>query len=99
MDITLLYFEDCPNWKLAEERLVALAKGRPDLAVTHRLVQTTAEAERLGFLGSPSIQVNGVDVFAEPGSQVGLSGRRYSTPDGYQGAPSLEQLKGVLTNA
>ncbi len=99
MDITLLYFEDCPNWKLAEERLAALAKERPDLTVTHRVVRTTAEAEQVGFLGSPSIQVDGVDVFAEPGSQVGLSCRRYTTPNGSQGAPSLEQLKGVLTNA
>lgn len=99
MDITLLYFEDCPNWKLAEERLVTVTKTRPDVRVMHALVHTPAEAERLGFLGSPSIQVDGVDVFAEPGSQVGLSCRRYSTPDGYQGAPSLEQLRGVLTGA
>lgn len=99
MDITLLYFEDCPNWKLAEERLAAVVSERPDVRVKHVLVHTPAEAERLGFLGSPSIQVNGVDAFAEPGSQVGLSCRRYSTPDGYQGAPSMEQLRGVLTDA
>ncbi|MGB3829654.1 MAG: thioredoxin family protein [Ornithinimicrobium sp.] len=96
MDITLLYFKDCPNWELAERRLVASITGRPDLTVTHQLVETPAEAERLGFLGSPSIHVDGVDVFAEPGSTVGLSCRRYSTPDGYQGAPSLEQLRAVL---
>ncbi|MGC1209247.1 MAG: thioredoxin family protein [Ornithinimicrobium sp.] len=99
MDITLLYFEDCPNWKLAEQRLAAMAKDRPDVRVIRALVRTPAEAERLGFLGSPSIQVDGVDVFAEPGSQVGLSCRRYWTPDGYQGAPSLEQLTGALTGA
>lgn len=99
MDMTLLYFEDCPNWKLAEERLATVTKTRPDVSVAHRLVRTPAEAERLGFLGSPSIQVDGVDLFAEPGSQVGLSCRRYSTPDGYQGAPSLEQLRALVTDA
>ncbi len=99
MDITLLYFEDCPNWRLAEERLATMVKDRLDVRVMHRLVQTPDEAERLGFIGSPSIQVDGVDLFPEPGSQVGLSCWRYPTPDRYQGAPSMEQLKGVLTDA
>lgn len=99
MDITLLYFENCPNWRVADERLAILATERPDIAVTHNLVETPAEAQRLGFLGSPSIQVDGVDVFAEPGLQVGLSCRRYPTPDGYAGAPTLEQLRAVFADA
>jgi len=40
-----------------------------------------------------------VDVLAEPGSQVGLSCRRYPAADGYEGAPTLEQLRAVLTGA
>ena len=99
MEITLLYFEDCPNWKVAEERLSALAAERGDIRVTRHLVETQAEAERTGFLGSPSILVDGVDVFAEAGSEVGLSCRRYLTPDGYEGAPTLEQLAAVLSDA
>ena len=96
MDITLLYFEGCPNWTLADERLTALAAERPDLRVTRHLVDTPEEAERTGFHGSPSILVDGVDVFAEPGSVVGLSCRRYLTPNGYEGAPTLEQLRAVV---
>ncbi len=99
MDITLLYFEDCPNWKAADERLALLASERSDITVTRQRVETTQEAERVGFLGSPSIQVDGVDVFAEPGSRVGLTCRRYSTPDGYQGAPTLGQLRAALSDA
>ena len=99
MDVTLLYFEDCPNWKLADERLAALAAERPEIHVTHHLVETLEEAERTRFHGSPSIQVEGVDVFAAPGSEVGLSCRRYPTSDGYEGAPTLEQLLAVLTDA
>ncbi len=99
MDITLLYFEDCPNWKLADQRLTAIAAERDDITVTRHLVDTPAEAERTQFRGSPSIQVDGVDVFAEPGSEVGLSCRRYLTPDGYEGAPTLEQLRAVLADA
>ncbi len=99
MDITLLYFEDCPNWKVADERLTAIAAERPDIRVTRHLVDTVAEAERTRFHGSPSILVEGVDVFAEPGSAVGLSCRRYLTQDGYEGAPTLDQLRAAIAEA
>jgi len=99
MDITLLYVEDCPNWKVADERLSAIAAERADIRMTRHLVETAAEAERTRFHGSPSILVDEVDVFAEPGSEVGLSCRRYLTPDGYQGAPTLDQLRAALAGA
>jgi hypothetical protein len=99
MDITLLYFEDCPNWKVADKRLRALASERRDVRLTRHLVETPAEAKRTGFHGSPSILVDGVDVFAEPDSEIGLARRRYHTPDGFQGAPTLEQLRTVLADA
>ncbi|MBG6215310.1 hypothetical protein RCH23_003250 [Cryobacterium sp. CAN_C3] len=98
MDVTLLYFKACPNWKVADERLNLLVGERPDINVRHQLVETPEQADRVGFLGSPSIHVGGVDVFAEPGSQAGLTCRRYPTPNGYEGAPTLEQLRTVLTN-
>ena len=99
MDVTLLYFQGCPNWELADAHLQTLAAERGDLVVTRRLVETAAEAERVGFLGSPSIQVDGGDVFAGPGAQVGRTCRRYVTPDGVAGAPTVDQLRAVLTGA
>ncbi len=99
MVITLLYFQGCPNWKAAGQRLALLAAERPDIRVAHLLVETPEEADRVGFLGSPSIRVDGVYVFAEPGARVGLTCRRYRTPDGLEGAPTLEQLRAVLSDA
>lgn len=99
MDITLLYFEDCPNWKVADERLTALAAERPEIRLRRLLVDTVEEAERTRFHGSPSIQIDGVDAFADPGAAVGLSCRRYPTPDGFEGAPTLEQLRTALSDA
>lgn len=96
MDIALLYFDDCPNWKIADERLAAIAAERSDLTVARHLVDTAEEAERLGFHGSPSILVDGVDIFAEPDAGVGLSCRVYRTPDGTAGAPTIEQLRAAL---
>lgn len=99
MDITLLYFDGCPNWKVADERLVAIAAERPDITVTHHLVESVEEAERLGFHGSPSILVDGIDVFAAPDAGIGLSCRVYQTPDGPAGAPTVEQLQVVIAHA
>ena len=99
MDITLLYFTDCPNWKVADERLMAIAAEHDDIRLTRHLVETPEEAERTRFHGSPSILVDGVDAFSEPDSEVGLSCRRYLTPDGYEGAPTLEQLRAALPDA
>lgn len=99
MDITLLYFEGCPSWKIADERLRTIAAERRDIRVTRHLVETPAEAERTQFHGSPSIVVDGVDLFSEPGDGVGLACRLYATPAGYQGAPTLEQLRAALIDA
>jgi len=96
MDIALLYFDDCPNWKVVDERLSAIAAERVDLTVTRHLVETLEEAERVGFHGSPSILVDGVDVFADRDAGVGLSCRVYRTPDGLAGAPTVEQLRAAL---
>jgi hypothetical protein len=99
VDVTLMYFDDCPNWKVADGHLRALAAEVDDLGVTRHLVETPEEAERVRFRGSPSILINGVDAFADPDAPVGLSCRVYQTPDGPAGSPTIEQLRAVLTAA
>ena len=96
MDITLQYFDGCPNWKVADERLASLVEGNPGIVVTRHVVDTVEEAERVGFRGSPSILIDGIDPFARAGDPIGLSCRRYLTPDGYAGTPTVEQLKTAL---
>ena len=99
MDITLLYFEGCPNWKLMHERLAAIASERPDVTVTQQLVDSLDDAERLGFHGSPSMLVDGVDPFTTAGAAIGLACRVYQTPEGPSGAPSLEQVRAATAQA
>ncbi len=99
MDIALLYFDGCPNWKITDERLAAIAAERSDITVRHQLVESIEEAERLGFHGSPSILVDGEDAFADADTAVGLSCRVYQTPDGPAGAPTVEQLQAALAHA
>ena len=100
VDVKLLYFDDCPNWRLTEARLVeALATlGDPLPAVTHQRVTTAEEARAAGFRGSPTILVDGHDPFAGPHDPVGLACRLYRTPAGDDHAPSVEQLLSALAN-
>lgn len=97
MDVTLLYFEDCPNWKVADEHLSALTAELPEMTLTRHLVETPEEAERTRFRGSPSVQVNGADLFSDPDAPVGLSCRVYQTPDGPAGSPTIEQFRRALS--
>ena len=96
MDVTLLYFDDCPNWLEADAHLRSLAAELPDVTLTRHLVDTPEEAERTRFRGSPSILVDGIDVLADPDDPVGLSCRMYQTPDGLAGSPTFGQLREVL---
>jgi hypothetical protein len=98
MDVQLLYFDGCPHWAVAHERLVAaLARlDRHDEQIEHVLVETPEDAERLGFIGSPTILIGGVDPFASGDEQPALACRVFSTPEGRAGSPTVEQLVEVL---
>ncbi|HEY5482968.1 MAG TPA: thioredoxin family protein [Propionibacteriaceae bacterium] len=97
MKIQLLYFDECPNWQVADERLrEALAAVGSSTEVERVLVATAEEAEAWDFHGSPSILVDGEDPFAEPGAPVGLACRLYRSSAGVSGSPTTEQLVDVL---
>jgi hypothetical protein len=93
--VTLLYFEDCPSWQQVDEHLRAL-QDELHVSVERRIVDTPEEAERLHFRGSPTVLVDGVDVFARGDEPVGLSCRIHQTPDGPAGAPTRDQLRRAL---
>ncbi len=93
--IELLYFPECPHWRLAAERLSEVAH-RFSLLIELQLVTTEEEAERVSFRGSPTILVDGVDPFAKGDEPIGLSCRIYRTPDGYAGSPTSEQIAAVF---
>lgn len=95
MRLELLYFDECPNWKTAAERLDEVA-ARRGLVVERRVVATVEDAEVARFRGSPTILVDGVDPFALGDEPFGLACRVYQTPDGLAGVPTAEQLEAVF---
>lgn len=99
MRVELLYFDGCPNWRLADQRLrdALTQAGRDDVRVEHRRVTTPEQAQASGFRGSPTVLVDGRDPFADPDAPVGLSCRVFRTEAGLAGAPTVEQLVRVLS--
>ena len=94
--MTLLYFDGCPNWLEADRNLRALAEDHPEMVIERRRVETIEDAEATQFRGSPSIIVDGVDLFADADAPVGLSCRVYQTAHGFAGSPTLDQLRNVI---
>lgn len=99
MKVELFYFDGCPNWTVADERLAEalVAVGRTDVTVARCRVETTEEAEAVGFTGSPTVRFDGRDPFGTGSEQVGLACRVYTTPDGVCGSPTVDQFVEVLS--
>lgn len=98
MNVEVLYIADCPGWQTAQ-RLVeqALAHtGRSDVIVRARMIGSRAEAMESAFTGSPTILVDGVDLFAGGSSAGELACRVYETPAGLAPAPGLDQVIAAL---
>lgn len=101
MNVTIQFFEGCPHWQVAEQRLRrALSDiGRAEVEIGHQQVDSAEDAERLDFHGSPTILINGHDRFPARESPPALACRIYQTEEGAQGAPSIAQLRHVLRSA
>ncbi len=94
-ELRLLYFPECPHWRIADERLREVA-DRLGLTIDYQLVTTSEDADRVSFRGSPTILIDGVDPFAVGDEPIGLSCRIYRTPDGYAGSPTTAQIAAAL---
>lgn len=96
MRLTILHVPDCPNVATLQDRVKQASDGDA-VEFTLRVVDNEELAAELGMAGSPTLLVDGVDPFAEPGRSVGVSCRLYRDETGHlSGAPSLAQLRRVL---
>ena len=94
-EIAFQYFDGCPKWQTTRQRLEEAIEGL-DVAVVMQLVETPEEAVEVGFRGSPTVLIDGVDAFAGPDTPAAgtLACRVYQTEDG---SPTVEQLRDALT--
>jgi copper chaperone CopZ len=102
MKIEVLYFDGCPSHRPAVERIEEVLKEEGVLAeVSEVNVRDASTAERSGFLGSPSIRVNGVDVEPEARSvrEYGMMCRTYVVNGRREGLPSRELIRQAIRQA
>ena len=99
MRITLLYYEDCPSHNEALDRLrQVMADEDVGAEVEVIKVETEQQAQRLRFIGSPTILVNGKDIDPPPlDAYYALTCRAYRLEDGrVSPLPSPKMIRRAL---
>lgn len=99
MKIELLYFDGCPSYQRALQNLKeVLAEEGIRAPVELVKVRSPEEANVRRFLGSPTIQIDGVDLEGPEavGSGVGFGCRVYAHNGHLSGWPSKEQIRAAL---
>lgn len=87
----------CPGADLTVQRVLeAAALVGVTVRLEQRTVDTVEDAASLGFGGSPTVLVEGVDPFAVAPVVPALACRLYPTPIGPSGAPTVGQLVDAL---
>lgn len=99
INITLQYFDGCPNWRDAEKELTEVIDDLGlDADISYEEIESHAHAEKVGFRGSPTILIGGLDPFADTDVPVGLSCRVYRTGEKPSGSPGVDALHVALRN-
>ena len=100
--VELLYWEGCPSHPQALAQLCEAMEelGLDPEAVEVRHVETDEVAQAEGFVGSPTIRIDGVDV-QEPGDEpTALTCRIYHRRDGrISPLPDPADVRSALHNA
>jgi len=88
-----MYFGDCPSWKETHQYLVEIiAEEEIGTAIELRKIETNSDATKYQFPGSPTIKVNGIDIFPTNQTDYALGCRVYKTPEGLKGSPTREMI-------
>jgi hypothetical protein len=99
MRCEILSIEDCPNGADAVCRFEeALAAEGHEAEVEHRVMRTAEDAAGTAFAGSPTMTVNGQDLFPSAVPVDGLACRIYVTASGLAGLPTIDQIRAAIAD-
>jgi hypothetical protein len=99
MRIELLYFEGCPSYAELLPCLQELLAGEGiEDAIELRRIETSEDAERERFLGSPTVRIDGEDVdpTANDRNDFGLECRLFRTEEGLARTPPESWIRAAL---
>ena len=95
LKIEIQHFEGCPNSTEMIMRVKEAIKEFTDqINYKETFVETTEEAERIKFRGSPTTLSNGIDLENMPEPKAGNLACRYYK----NGLPTVEQIKAFISN-
>lgn len=102
MKVEILYFSGCPNHVPAVDRVreVLQQEGTPADMIEVE-VKDAATAQQVGFLGSPTIRVDGQDVElgARAAGAIGMTCRTYVDRGRLAGVPPPEWIRAAVWEA
>ena len=97
LEIDILYTADCTDWEitgqLVQQVVEELALGAE---IRYWLIENDRQALQAYFIGSPTVRVEGNDLFPVRGATAGLRLRSYLTDEGIMGHPTLQMLREAL---
>ncbi|MBR21738.1 MAG: thioredoxin family protein [Microcella pacifica] len=98
MDVLILHIDECPNWREAGERVTEALTlvGARGGDVDYRLVTETTVRDVPKFAGSPTILVDGHDLFPSEGATADLACRVYLSEGRLTGLPSVGEIAAAL---
>ena len=102
MKVELLYVAGCPNHSPALSRVrEALQQEGITAEIAQVEVPDAVTARSIGFPGSPTIRINGLDVepSARSGHSYGLSCRTYAVENYRSGVPPLAWIRAAIREA
>lgn len=103
MKIEVLYFEGCPNHQPTVEQVQrAMHAEGIGHGVEEVEIKDDGMAQALGFLGSPSVRINGLDIEKEARAEqrVGFGCRTYMHDGGRRsGVPTVDMIRTALVEA
>jgi len=102
MKVEVFYFDGCPNHGLTLERVKeALQQEGLAAEVVEVNVPDDVTARSLGFLGSPTVRIGGLDI--EPSARLsrdfGMMCRTYADGGRRVGSPPLDQIRAAVREA
>jgi hypothetical protein len=101
MNVEILHIGGCPNWgDTAAHLTTILAEVDPaSRPVRVTLIASPDDAARVPFAGSPTVLIDGADAFPSAGRTADLACRVYPVNGRLAGAPSIDDLRTVISAA
>lgn len=98
LEIDILYTADCTDWEITGQLVEQVVDElRLEAEMRYWLIANDRQALQAYFIGSPTVRVEGNDLFPVQGATAGLRLRSYLTEEGIMGHPTYQMIRDALS--